>query len=136
MKPVQWCVLTATVLGLPAQAATIQDGLWEFVVELQMPGAPAQEPVTLQQCLTQKSVKEMMGQLGPGGSCNITELREQGNRATWGMECSGQVAMSGRGDATFTRETFSGSMEMQIQMGDQSLPVTQSFRARRIGSCR
>lgn len=130
--------LVATLLAMPgAWAQTdLQEGLWEIAVTMELGGQPASEkPLVMRQCIAQQSAQELMSKLAGAGTCSTTDLRQEGNRATWKVACSSPVELSASGSADFQSESFEGVMNGQIAAGNQQLGFSQSFRARRVGTC-
>jgi hypothetical protein len=136
--PFLFTVLMATVIAMPgAWAQTdLQEGLWEISVNMELGGQPASEkPLVMRQCIAQQSAQELMSKLAGAGTCSTTDLRQEGNRATWKVACSSPVELAASGSADFQSESFEGSMNGRIAAGNQQLGFSQTFRARRVGAC-
>jgi hypothetical protein len=139
MKPPSLCkLLAAALLAIPcAWAQTdLQEGLWEVSVTMEIGGQPTSaQPLVMRQCIAQQSAQELMSKLTGAGSCNTSDLRREGDRASWKLSCSSPVEIEAAGSASFRSDTFDGAMNGQIGMGNQKVPFSQNFRARRVGAC-
>ena len=61
---------------------------------------------------------------------------QSGNQARWNLACTGQMEISGTGETQINGDQFTGRMDLALQMGgDQSMPMVQSFTAKRVGEC-
>jgi hypothetical protein len=132
-------VLAALLPACAAWAqADLREGLWEISITMAVGGQPTSaQPLVMRQCISQQSAQDVISQLnGAGaGACNTADLRQEGGRASWKLSCSGPVELDGSGSATFMDERFEGGMNGQIGLGNQKLPFSQSFSARRVGDC-
>ena len=126
-----------TLFASAASAVEVREGLYEISVRAEIAGqALSQAPMVLRQCVSQQSVKDLMGQMGGTGACKVTDFHQSGNQARWNLTCSGQMQVSGTGEAQINSDEFTGRMNLSVQMGgDQSVPMVQNFTARRVGEC-
>jgi hypothetical protein len=115
----------------------LQEGLWEITVRMEVAGQPATTaPLVVRQCINQQSAQDLMTQLtGAAGGCQVSDLRQEGNRARWNLTCSGQIELTGTGDVTITAGGFDGTLNAMIAMGGTPVPIMQTFGARRVGEC-
>jgi hypothetical protein len=115
----------------------LREGLWEITVRMEIAGQPASaEPLVVRQCINQQSAQDLVAQLtGAPGGCQVSDLRQEGNRARWNLTCSGQIELTGTGDITVNAAGFDGTLNATIGMGGTSLPIMQTFGARRVGEC-
>jgi hypothetical protein len=66
----------------------------------------------------------------------VSDFHQSGNQARWNLTCSGQMQVSGTARRRSTAMSFTGRMNLSVQMGgDQSVPMVQNFTARRVGEC-
>lgn len=115
----------------------LREGLWEISVRMEVGGQPASTaPLVARQCITQQTAQDLISQLaGTAGGCQVSDLRQDGNRARWNLSCSGQVDLKGSGEVTISAGSFDGTLDAVVGMGDQSVSVHQSFSAQRVGDC-
>ncbi len=127
------------VTTTPALAQTdVREGLWEVTVQVDMGGQPATaQPLVMRQCINQQTAQDLMAKLtGGGGACNVSDFQETGGRATWNMACTGQLNVTGTGEVTTRGDAFDGTLNLTVAMGDQQIPMSQKFSARRVGDCK
>lgn len=127
-------------LLVPALAhaeTTLQEGLWEVAVQMEVGGTPTSEaPLVTRQCITQQTAQDLINQLaGTAGGCQIANLEQNGNEASWYLSCDGQVAVQGTGKLTLTSTGFQGMMDAWVTVTDRKIPVHQTFNAHRVGDC-
>jgi len=117
------------VLG-PVRAADPAGVLWETTSQMAMAGMPMQMPArTTKVCLAKKWTKPP-----PGGdkSCVSSDYKMVGNKATWTMQCSGQMPMQGTGEMTFEgSDSYGGA----IQATAQGMNMTIRLSGKRVGTC-
>ena len=131
-------LFAATLLAMPCAWAQndLQEGLWEFSVTMAIGGqAASEQPLVMRQCVSQQNAQELVSRLTGAGTCNTTDVRQDGNRASWKVACTNPVELEADGSASFAGDRFEGAMSGQIGMSGQRLPFTQNFQARRIGPC-
>ena len=116
----------------------VREGLWEISVQGEMGGQPlSSTPLVVRQCVNEQSAQDMMAQLtGAPGGCQISNLRQEGNHARWNLACTGQFEVSGTGEVTMRSDSFDGAMDLTVGMGGQSIPMSQTFKARWVGACK
>ena len=114
----------------PARAADPPGVLWETTSQMAMPGMPMQmAPQTQKVCSAKTWTKPP-----PGGdkSCVASDYKMVGNKATWTMQCSGQMPMQGTGEMTFEgSDSYAGA----IQATAQGTNMTIRLSGRRVGTC-
>ena len=119
------------LLGLaPARAADPPGVLWESTSQMAMPGMPMQMPAqTVKVCSAKTWTKPP-----PGGdrSCVTSDYKMVGNKATWKMQCSGQMPMTGTGELTFEgSDSYTGA----IQATAQGTNMTIKLSGKKVGTC-
>jgi Protein of unknown function (DUF3617) len=116
----------------------VREGLWEISIQGQVGGQPiSSTPLVVRQCIDQQSAQDLMTKLtGTAGGCQISDLSRQGDRARWKLACSGQVEVSGTGEVTMTSNGFNGALDLMVGMGDQAVPMLQTFDAHWVGACK
>lgn len=129
-------ILLACPLAQPALAAQpAQEGLWEYSVQMEMPGMPS-HPMTHRVCLSSKEMEE--GPVPKDQNCKVMNYKLSGQTATWQMECQGPDKVSGEGRITFqSNSAYQGETRMRIQpKGEAPMEMKQKFSAKRLGNCK
>ena len=70
----------------------------------------------------------------PGGdsSCVNSNFQRSGNKATWDMQCSGQMPMTGHGEITFESEdTYSGVIDATAE----GMSMKINLSGTKLGTC-
>jgi hypothetical protein len=114
----------------PARAAEPSGVLWETTSQMAMAGMPTQMPTqTMKVCSAKQWTKPP-----PGGdkSCVASDYKMVGNKATWTMQCSGQMPMQGKGEMTFASpDSYTGA----IQATSQGTNMTIKLSGKKVGTC-
>jgi hypothetical protein len=114
----------------PARAADPPGVLWETTSQMAMAGMPMQMPAqTLKVCSAKTWTKPP-----PGGdkSCVASDYKMVGNKATWKIQCSGQMPMQGTGELTFEgADSYTGA----IQATSQGTNMTIKLAGKKVGTC-
>ena len=121
-------VLVLLVLA-PVQAADAPGVLWESTSQMVMEGMPMKPPPrTVKVCAAQEWNKPP-----PGGdpSCVSSNYSRVGNKVTWTVQCSGQMAMTGEGEITLEGDTYSG----QINATADGMSIKILLTGKKIGTC-
>ena len=122
--------LVFLLVPLPAHAAEPPGVLWETTSHMSMPGMPMpMAPQTQKVCSPKTWTKPP-----PGGdkSCVASDYKMVGNKATWTMQCSGQMPMQGTGEMTFEgSDSYTGT----IQATTQGMNMTIKLSGRKVGTC-
>jgi len=118
-------------LGLsPARSADPPGVLWETTSQMAMTGMPMQMPSQTQKVCSAKNWTKPP----PGGdkSCVSSDYKMVGNKATWKMQCSGQMPMQGTGEMTFEgSDSYTGA----IKATSQGTNMTIKLAGKKIGTC-
>jgi len=136
-----WKVVAVIVLSTPpSHAATggirIEPGLWELVSSLPDPfgGEPMRQ--THRTCVRDREItpdrvnREVK-------MCRVWNVNIEGPLAKWRMSCDTPAGpMAGTGSLRSTPTAVAGSLELAMTIGSLEIPVTGSFKARRLGACR
>ncbi|MEO8628186.1 MAG: DUF3617 family protein [Betaproteobacteria bacterium] len=119
-----------------AGADEVRQGMWEIAVSAEAGGQPlSKTPMVTRQCVTQQSVKDLMTQMGGAGACQVSDFQQSAGHASWKIACSGHVQVTGTGSTEIAGDTFNGRMDLAVTIDGQSLPMVQTFTARRVGEC-
>jgi hypothetical protein len=122
--------LVFLLLPSPARAADAPGVLWETTSQMAMAGMPTQMPVQTQRVCSAKTWTNPP----PGGdkSCVSSDYKMVGNKATWKMQCSGQMPMQGTGELTFEgADSYKGA----IQATSQGVSMTIKLAGKKVGTC-
>lgn len=114
----------------PVRAADPPGILWQTTSQMVMEGMPfSPPPTTLKICKSTQWNKPP-----PGGdpSCVTTNYKRVGNKATWAMQCSGEMPMTGTGEMTFDGpDSYTGVINA---MAD-GIAMTIRLSGKKIGTC-
>lgn len=132
-------LLTAVLMFSVAGAVVAQEnpqkpGKWQIKIETEMPGMPFKmPPVTTEVCLTEEDVKDPQKAVpnDPKSDCKVGDYKIDGKTVSWTMECPKQN-MKGDGTITFSDESYSGVMNMQ--MGEQAMKM--KYTGKWLGTCK
>ena len=126
------------VQPLICNAGTLTPGLYEYTINMNMPGKPANAPAmpaqVVQHCLTAKDVATKGYGAPPKDSdCQVQDMQETSGRFSYRISCTKPQKMDGtvKGTATATSLT----MDMTMSMGSHG-SMTQSTSGKRIGDCK
>lgn len=121
-----------------ALAAPLQPGLWEVLSKTDVGGTVADSPAT-RVCISQKAAEDIAQNLPkPGARCTVLDVRTEGSRTSYGIDCASNPAMRGQAELTATPGAYEGTMRMTIkqpQPGAPDVPMSVTFAGRRIGDC-
>ena len=126
----------AVPLTVHASGPSIQEGKWEIITKMEMPGMPSdmpQQTFVHTECLTKDDYVPQGSQTsGSGGDCEIRDVRTSGDTVSWTMHCNtGQGEMNGEGSIAYSGDTFKGTIKTVMP----AMEMTQHLQGRRIGNC-
>lgn len=137
MRPSRFMIGPALAcLSLPALAGPdVQPGMWETTVTTEMAGMPMSiPPVTTRSCIRESDLVPQTDH--PGQECELVEHDVSGNQVSWRIRCNTQgTTMTGHGEITYSGDTYTGRILMNMDQGGQSMEMTQSLEGRRVGEC-
>jgi Protein of unknown function (DUF3617) len=113
-----------------ARAADPPGILWETTSQMAMAGLSMQMPAQTQKVCTAKQWTKPP----PGGdpSCVVSDYKMVGNKASWKMQCGGQMPMQGTGEMSFEgSESYKGA----IQATSQGTNMTIKLAGKKVGTC-
>jgi len=114
----------------PALAADPPGVLWETTSQMAMAGMPTQMPAQTQKVCSPKTWTKPP----PGGdkSCVASDYKMVGSKATWKMQCSGQMPMQGTGEINFEGpDAYTGV----VQATAQGMNMTIKLAGKKVGTC-
>jgi hypothetical protein len=127
-------VLTLTTAAVLAQHP-MRPGRWEVTMQSQMPNMPVQMPeMKTTQCVTEAQLKDPQSAVpagSPNSSCKVSDYKTVGNMVSWKVACTGQQAMTGTGEMTFSGDTYTGLMKTKMSQGEMSIKMN----GKRLGDC-
>jgi hypothetical protein len=129
---VQFAAASTLLVCASAWGAGEQPGiLWETRSQTVMDGVPMQMPVQTQKLCTPREWTRPPA--GGDPSCTQSDFKRAGDKATWTVECSGQMKMSGTGEITFSgTDSYTGLIKLTSgEMGG----MTVKLSGRRLGGC-
>ena len=132
-------------LGLPllaqAQAPEVKPGMWEYQMEMKIPGMQVNMPAqVVKRCLTADDVaknKQYGGNEGGKNPCTITNMKNVGGKVSYDFSCKserGTMSGSASGTASPTAIEMESRMTMNPPTNGMS-EMQQKMRAKRIGEC-
>src|SRR5262245_36428288 len=103
----------AASLGLlclaPARAADPSGVLWETTSQTVMEGMPMHMPAQTQKACTAKDWTRPPA--GGDPSCTSSNFKKVGSKATWTVQCTGQMQMTGTGEINFDgTDSYTGAI--------------------------
>lgn len=137
-----WLItVLAAALVLPSWAfavPNIDDGEWEFTMQMEMPGMPANmPPMRFSNCLTKNN--PIPKQEGPAAAgCEVVDQSVKGNRVSYTMRCKqDDMVMENKGETTFSGGRMDGTVHQTMKQGGKVVHTsTAKMTAKRIGPCK
>jgi hypothetical protein len=129
-------VLVALTVTVPVMADAVnpqKPGKWQVKMQMDMPGLPIKlPPVTFDVCLTEEDLKDPQKSVptDPKAKCTVSDYKIDGDTVTWNVDCPKQD-MKGRGEITYTDDSYSGTMKMTT--GDQEMST--KYSGKWLGTC-
>ncbi|HYB99265.1 MAG TPA: DUF3617 family protein [Candidatus Limnocylindrales bacterium] len=120
----------AGVAGMP-----VEPGLWEFSSSIPDPTGGTAWQQRHRTCVRERVVtpERVMRQLD---ECRIGSVVIRGSSASWKMRCQTPAGpMAGTGSLRSTTSSVSGVLELAMTFGMLEIPVTGTFKGRRVGKC-
>ena len=120
----------ALLMLAPARADDPPGVLWQTTSQMVMEGMPmAMPPNTLKICTA-----KVWTAPPPGGdkTCVNSNFQRVGNKATWTMQCSGEMPMTGTGEIAFEGpDAYTGV----IKATAEGMTMTIKLSGKKIGTC-
>jgi Protein of unknown function (DUF3617) len=114
----------------PARADDPPGILWDTTSQMVMEGMPfSPPPQHLKLCAAKTWTRPP-----PGGdqTCVNSDFKVVGNKATWNMQCSGDMPMTGSGEMTFEgTDAYTG----EINATADGMNMTIKLTGNKIGTC-
>jgi hypothetical protein len=143
-------VLFAATLAVSASlsgqgAGPRRDGNWEVTIEMQMAGMPGgMPPMKTTQCITPQDAADpkkaipqgpQRGRGGAPDNCTISDYKTEGNKVTYAMKCTGDPEMTGNGEFIYGTDSYTGTMNMNMNRGGTPMAMTMKYTGKRLGDC-
>jgi hypothetical protein len=143
------CVaLVSVVSGTLLAQGPRRDGNWEITITMDMPGMPqgmTMPPYKTTQCITPQDAADPTKSMpqrpaGRGGAanpndCTISDYKVVGNKVSWNMKCEGAQPMSGSSEFVYDKDSYTGTMKMDMARGGQPMGMTMKYAGKRLGDC-
>jgi Protein of unknown function (DUF3617) len=104
--------------------------LWQMTSQMVMEGMPfSPPPNSVKVCTAKEWTKPP-----PGGdqSCVNTNFQRTGNKATWDMQCSGEMPMTGHGEITFEgTDSYTGAIDATAE----GMSMKIKLSGKKLGTC-
>jgi len=133
-------LLVVLLLGAPASASAegmqVEPGLWEFTSSIPDPMAADPGKQVYRTCVRDRTItpERVMAQRK---ECRIWNAVFAGASVRWKMRCETPAGpMSGKGSLRSSGSAVSGSLDLTMALGSLEIPLTGTFRGRRVGNCR
>jgi hypothetical protein len=131
----------AAVFVLPSLASAapnLENGEWEFTMEMQSPGTPANmPPFRFKNCVTKSDpIPKQDGEAASG--CKVVDQSVQGDTVSYTMRCTqGDMVMENKGKTTFHGNRMEGTVHQTMKQGGKVVHTsTAKMTAKRIGPCK
>lgn len=120
----------SVLFSFTARADEPPGDLWEMTSQMSMEGMPmTMPPNTVKVCTAKEWTKPPAG---GDESCVNSNFQRVGNKATWTMQCSGQMPMQGTGEITFdSADSYTGD----IKATAEGVAMTIKLSGKKVGAC-
>jgi hypothetical protein len=127
---IKWA-FAAPLLALIASSAYAAgpDVLWEVTVKMEMAGMPMAMPARTSKVCVKKD--EHQKAVPMDKNCKVFDFQHSGNKTTYSFKCTGDMEMTGKGQATYSGDSYQGSMQAR----GRDFEMKQSYTGKRIGDC-
>ena len=113
-----------------ARAADQPGVLWETTSQTVMEGMPMRTPAQTQKMCAAKEWTRPPA--GGDASCTNSNFKKVGSKATWTVQCRGQMEMTGAGEITFNgTDSYTGA----IKFTSDQMKMTVNLSGRKLGDC-
>jgi hypothetical protein len=129
-------LLAAT--AVPALAAGIEPGEWEFTSTSLSALFPTPQTATFRRCIRPEEAANpdrWMSDPGKQSDCKLTPRAKTANTYSWQMECP-SAKMRGTGTARMTASTMEGETVMNGEVQGQKFELRTKVTGKRVGPCK
>lgn len=136
MKKLVLCAAAGLLIAGSAFAAENpqKPGKWQIKMQMEIPGMPMKmPPVNTEVCLTAEDLENPQKAVpnDPKSDCKVGDYKVDGNTVSWTVNCPKQK-MKGEGEITYTGDSYTGAMNMDIDGQPMSMKYTGKF----LGECK
>lgn len=139
----KWVLVLAVVLlaaaaaeSSPPPALQVEPGLWEFESTMTDPFGGELATGSHRTCVKDRRITPEMV-MARMKHCRVSSAVVHAASANWKMKCQTPAGpMSGTGSLHTNGVAVKGSLDMTMAAGSFEVPVSGSFRGRRLGACR
>jgi len=106
----------ASLLAGSARGADGEKGVWwESTVQMQMKGM-SMPPTVTKTCLAPGAPRDPPRSANDN-DCTYSDVKHDGPKTSWKVVCTGKHAMTGEGEMTGNKDSYSGKMTMHMAQG-------------------
>ncbi len=123
-------VFASALLARGSTRADQAGVLWESTSEMSVDGMPMKMPAkTTKIC----SAKEWTHPPAGGDpNCTNADFKKVGSKATWSVDCAGEMPMKGEGEMIFSGDdSYTGT----VKFTGLEMPMTVKLSGKKIGGC-
>ena len=138
MLRLTWLACLLQVAASPVYAEDASPGLWSFTLNMTAAGMDQElGPYTRTQCFNQEDAQNperLFAEMG--GGCTYSDKHYHGSSLTFSVQCSGIVPMQGKGEVSFSANSFEGNLAIRAEVPDMGPVQTKSrVMGNRLGDC-
>jgi hypothetical protein len=136
--------LLLAALFAPALAAAdnIEQGNWEFTVDVHAEGLgalqPKPGPIVNTRCISAEQAAnpaKVLGDAGARGECQFSNQRDTGSEFTFEVQCTGRIPVHGSGKIRYSAQTLDGDLDRDGDAQGMQFKTRSHVSARRLGPC-
>ena len=135
-------IIVAVLVAIPASAAEIEPGIWEFTVNVRAHGLgafqPKPGPMVSQRCITREQAEnpaKLLADAGARGECQFSNQRKTGIQFSFDVRCTAPLPMQGSGTVRYAREAMEGDLDLTGEMQGMRFQTRSHLNGRRLGPC-
>lgn len=122
----------ALVFFAPAFAQKDTDELWEVHSKATMDGMPL-PGMTKKVCVSKGKQTDNMAPMDK--NCRTSDHKTVGSKTTFRVTCTGKEPMTGTGERTTGKGSYSGSLKLSSNIDGEQMTMTTEFSGKLIGKC-
>ncbi|MGC4085056.1 MAG: DUF3617 family protein [Vicinamibacterales bacterium] len=110
-----------------------------------MPNGASMPPMTMTQCITPQDAADPSkaipqrpagrGGAGEQSDCKVSDYKTDGNKVSWKMTCTTPRPMNGTGEFVYEKDSYTGTMTMDMGRGGPGGAMTMKYTGKRLGDC-
>ena len=120
-----------------AAGVAIQPGKWEMTSTMTMTMMNQPQTNTVQQCIEEDELNPESFNMDQDNPCKFSDIKVDGNSASWSIVCptQGGMTMDGTWQFTSNGDSITGSGSMSTEMSGQTIGFDMNWSGKRIGDC-